>query len=406
MWTVLLRLGLLILMKPHARGDAADFQTIAHNLASGHGFSRCPIAPFPPTSQRPPLFPLLLSLLYTIEISDIYGPALLNLAFDLFSMNMSENFAKAAKLPRPRAFPWIIALCPMLITMGNYPLTESLSVMLFFLAALLIFEGKIGQSGLTFGLLSLCRSYYLIFPCLMAIFRPIKRISRKAWVLAAILSFAAPSVWVTRNLVTLKRPLFSQTGTAGAQAYVGVCRRGFDWWDSEDVRHITETRPFSEMVSAQCMPDDQLLELNSQAWNMVASCVQNNPMGTAINVLVKTWSLFFEWGQIFPYDYVPKGPRTLIDLIVTLIWARMIWIWMSVFRKNPSVLKSGPIGETFQYTLLNIGYVFVITLPFGIDARYLLAPAMLAFGVTLQMLASPADFVRDPLIRVFGESED
>ncbi len=398
LWAILLRLGLIALMQPHPRGDAADFQTIAHNLAAGHGFSRCWASPFPPTSQRPPLFPFILSILYAFEISDVYGPAILNLVFDLFSMKTSEKLARAMGLTRPGIFPWIIALCPMLITMGNYPLTESLSVLLFFLASLYFFEGRIYRSGFAFGLLALCRSYYILFPALLAVFRPIKRFSRRALVIAALLSLAAPSVWIGRNLITLKRPVFSQTGTAGAQAYLGLCQRGFDWWDSNDVQHVMTTSPFRELISSQCMTDEQVLSLNTEAWTRVSSCVQEKPFDTTINIAVKTWSLFFEWGQIFPYDYVPKGPRTIIDLVMMLIWARMVWIWIGYFKKNE-------ITDAYRYVFMNIAYVFAVTLPFGIDARYLLAPGLLAFGLTLGTLPHPIDFIREPFTRVFGDTE-
>lgn len=398
LWAVILRLGLLILMRPHPRGDAADFQVIAHNLAEGHGFSRCWQAPFPPTSQRPPLFPFILSVLYAFEISDVYGPAILNLILDLFTMRVGARLAKALNFQRPQIFPWIIALCPMMITMGNYPLTESLGVLLFFLATLYLFENKTARSGFSFGLLALCRSYYILFPALMFVLRPLRNLPRKAFLVAVLMSVIAPAVWVGRNLVTLKRPLFSQTGTAGAQAYYGLCRRNVDWWDPEDVKHVLSTFPFKELVSAQCMTDDQVLSLNTEAWARVSDCVQERPGDTAVHVAIKTWSLFFEWGQIFPYDYVPTGPRIVINILLMLIWARMIWIWIVYFRKNP-------MSDAYRYAFMNIGYIFLVTLPFGIDARYLLAPELLIFGLTLSTLSSPVDFVREPILKVFGETQ-
>jgi hypothetical protein len=396
LWAIALRVGLLALMRPHPRGDAADFQAIAHNIAAGHGFSRCWLPPFPATSQRPPLYPLILSILYRFNVTDVYGPAALNLAFDLLSMKVSEKFAKAVSLPWPRVFPWILAICPMLITMGSYPLTESLSVFLFFLATYYFFAGTPRRSGLIFGFLALCRSYYLLFPALLAATRPIKQHSRKTLIIAAIFGLAAPSIWVARNQVTLGHPLFSQTGTAGAQSYVGLCRRNFDWWDPSDAQDVLGSSPFREIFASQCMKDDELLSLNAEAWKQTGLCVHNHPGEVTINTLVKTWNLFIEWGQIFPYDYVPKSQRYLIDLLMVLLWARMIWLWAGLHRRNP---------DPFHYAFLNILYVVIITLPFGIDARYLLAPALLAFGLILGSLAHPIDFVREPLLRIFGEEE-
>lgn len=398
LWAILLRIALLVLMRPHPQGDASDFRIIAHNIADGHGFSRCWAPPFPPTSQRPPLYPVILSILFKFNISEIYGPAILNLGFDLLAMKVSEKFGQVAKLRWPRAFPWILALCPMLITMGNYPLTENLSVLLFFVATYFLFKNAPRRSGLVFGLLALCRSYYLLFPFLLTAIRPLKRYSRAALIGMALLSLTAPALWTARNLITLHRPLFSQTGTAGVQAYVGLCRRNFDWWDLSDVQHVMGTSPFREIFSSQCMPDDQLLSLNAEAWKQVSSCVQNRPLDAALNTLIKTWNLFFNWGQIFPYDYVPTMPRTLINMVMMLIWARVIWIW--VRQKNEG------LADAYNYALLNIAYVFVITLPFGIDARYLLAPSLLAFGLALGSLSHPIDFVREPLLRVFGGTKE
>jgi hypothetical protein len=396
LWAIVLRVGLLVLMQPHPRGDAGEFQTIAHNLAEGHGFSRCWQPPYPPTSQRPPLYPLILSILYLFGIGSVYAPGVLNTVFDLFSMKASEKFSRAAGLSHPRAFPWVLAFCPMLITMGNYPLTESLSVLLFFLASLYLFEQKSKRSGFTFGLLALCRSYYLLMPALLALFRPLKRLSRKALIVAMLFSFAAPSLWVARNFITLNHAMFSQSGTAGLQSYVGLCRRSFDWWDNDDVQHILHTSPFNQQISAQCMNEEQVLALDSQAWKHVSNCIESRPGDVAINLLVKTWNLFFAWGQIFPYDYVPSPARTIINILMMIIWARMIWIWVAAYKK-------GAMTDAFKYMLINIGYVFLVTLPFGIDARYLLAPSLLALGISLQMVDEPIDFVREPLERVFGE---
>jgi hypothetical protein len=190
--------------------------------------------------------------------------------------------------------------------------------------------------------------------------------------------------------------MFSQSGTAGLQSYVGLCRRSFDWWDNDDVQHILHTSPFNQQISAQCMNEEQVLALDSQAWKHVSNCIESRPGDVAINLLVKTWNLFFAWGQIFPYDYVPSPARTIINILMMIIWARMIWIWVAAYKK-------GAMTDAFKYMLINIGYVFLVTLPFGIDARYLLAPSLLALGISLQMVDEPIDFVREPLERVFGE---
>jgi hypothetical protein len=397
LWALALRIGLLLWMKPHPQGDAGDFELLARNLAAGHGFSRCWTSPFPPTAQRPPLYPLLLSLFYWVGASEIYFPAILNMAIDLVTMKVSKKFAQTLGLPHAGAFPWIIALCPLLITMGNYPLTENISVLLFFLSTLYLFQGGLRKSGFFFGLLSLCRSYYLIFPWLLAIFRPLKKLSAKGVAFLIAFSLLAPACWVARNLVVFPRPVFSQTGTAAFQSYQGLCFRDFDWWRSDDVRAMQQAGPFGQIMMAQCLSDDQILALNSQGWDLVKECVKSNPGGTVVNVLVKGWELFVAWGQIFPYDFVPFSERYVINGLVFLLWVRMIWIWFA----NREKMKT--FAPVFRYVFLNFGYVILVTLPFAIDARYLLAPGLLAFGMTLQCLDDPLEFFGAPVASFFKQ---
>lgn len=400
LWAIALRVTLLCLMRPHPQGDAGDFFLLAHNLATGHGFTRCWTSPFPPTAQRPPLYPLILSVFYFLGANELYSPAILNLVIDLITMRVVRKFGERVGFRHPGALPWIIALCPLLITMGNYPLTENISVLMFFLATSFLFAGAARSSGFFFGLLSLCRSYYLIFPWLLALFRPIRNLSRKAIVLLIAFSLAAPACWVARNLITLGHPVFSQTGTAAFQSYQGLCFRDFDWWRAEDVRAMQQSGPFGQIMLAQCLSDDQILALNQEGWGLVKDCIQNDLAGTVVNVLVKGWELFVAWGQIFPYDFVPYLDRTLINGVIFLLWVRMIWVW---FARRKAL---GAVAPVFRYTLLNIGYLMLVTLPFAIDARYLLAPELLAFGVTLQLFDSPCEFFGEPVAAFFRRSTD
>jgi hypothetical protein len=123
-----------------------------------------------------------------------------------------------------------------------------------------------------------------------------------------------------------------------------------------------------------------------------------------LNVAVKGGELFVGWGQIFPYDFVPFSERGVINALMFSVWIRMIWIWVSFRRKNPGAL-SGGLGQVLNYAILNIVYVAGVTLPFAIDARYLLGPGLLAFGATLQCLERPLEFFGAPVAEFFSAGE-
>lgn len=374
-WAVLVRVASLAFPLGPLRGDAFDFQAIAHNLASGIGFSRCPRPPYPLSADRPPLYPLLYAALLLLDLRHALVPWLLNGALDLLGMHAAGRFSRAAKLKRPTALLWLIAFWPLLIIYGRYPLSESMGIWLFFLSAAYLFEKRTWAAGISLGMLALARSYFVLLPFWLLLFRPDPKWRRSFLALVAGVSVATAVPWVIRNFWEFGRPLYSQGGTASFQSYVGLCHTNFSWWDIKDYEAINRHPVFGQAMYSQCLAQDQIMEINRQGWEAVAECVREKPLAVVGNTLVKLWILFVDWGQVLPYNPVPWVVRMLIDAIALAAWLGFAWMYLNVLDRRRPVVR---------FAMACLGYMIVVTLPFGIDARYNLAPMLLCLALALE----------------------
>jgi|GEM_PF-6043426 len=381
-WCIATRLA--IAMFPRVvQGDAADFEIMARNIADGHGLSRCWLEPFPSTSQRPPLLPLIMGVLYWLGVGQEIVPFIINVCCDLISIKLVRKWTKGLGLKSEKLAPWVIVGCPLLIAYSNAATTENLSITLLLAAALFFVRKQWLVSGLFWGLLALCRSYYLLFPGLLALLmlsgqlKIFSNRGRSAWGPIFILlgtSVLFPGAWVTRNWVAFNKVTFSQGGTSGYQMYSGLCINGFDWWKKSDVDTYFSVPEIYEVVRSHCKTDDEMAEINSRVMVKLRECLREKPVEVARNVITKQVLLLTHWGQLFPYYRVPFVIIGLIDAGLFMFWITAIYLlW-----KNRSVLSR----RTYQRDALffsgaNILYVFLITLPFGVDARYLLGPLLL-----------------------------
>ena len=385
---IALRFAMMSAFPRKFMGDAGDFHLLALNVAAGHGLSRCNSAPFIASTVRPPLYPLILGYLYKLGANPDYASILLNGTCDLVSIGLIFQIAQTLKFSTVRYAPWIIALCPLLITYGMYPTTENMSVTLFLAASLLMIRKKPGFSGLFWGLLSLCRSYYLLFPWALALLRPIKSYGKKAYVTLALASLIAPAGWVIRNYQELHRFEFSQTSTAGWQSYLGIARANFDWWKPTDLADMFRHPVFSKMMASHCSQEDELKRLDGEARILVRKFIFEHPFEALRNVAIKTINLFANWGLLMPYDRVPYILESTVNAILCLYWfcaVRLIWR-----RKK---LK-GPHEEFLRFSLLNVLYIFLVTLPFSIDARYLLTAFLVLFLCVLEISKKPDEIFK------------
>jgi hypothetical protein len=386
LWVVLIRLLWFGLFPFPMRGDAVEFHLIAENLLAGNGFSRCNQEPFPLTAQRPPLYPFLLAAAYALGSLKPEVPLLLNIGFDLVSVFFARRIAQQLKFKHVERCAWIIVFAPPLLAYSPYPTTENVSVMLFLAASFFLLKDKLALSGFMWGLLSLCRSYYLAFPFLYSVLARREKVKIQSLILFAGLSLAAPSLWVARNWVAFHKPLFSQTAMAGYQSYLGLCMQNFSWWDRDKLEQLVRVPELRYMMTSYCESDSNLQKVDQRIWQMVKACVIERPTDTAINFSVKTWNLFTAWGQLLPYWEVPAPLVYLGNGLAALLWFFVGWVFLKG-KGSPEWRKAR------LFALIHIAYVLLITLPFSLDARYLLAPLLLCCMIAIQI---PIGSLRNP----------
>ena len=392
LWAILIRLVFMVLVPIALQGDAVDYIQMARNLAAGHGFSRCYSEPFVATAQRPPLYPLALALMYLIGLGSEFGAVLLNMICDLVSMRLARMWGDELKLTWAKKIPWVIGLCPLLITYGMYPTTENMSITLFFLALVLTYRTRPLQAGLAWGLLSLCRSYFLLFPIVLGIFGPTRR-GPRSWkrgplTILIVASFIAPTCWMVRNKIVLNRIAFTQTSMVGWQTNQGLCYANFDWWNPAQVEKLVSDPVMQRIMSSHCSSESEIAGFDSQAKAEVYKCVTEHPLATVRNVLTKGVHLFINWGLFMPYNRVPFIIQQIINAFLLLYWLCVIRILFTHRQKG------GGLQDAVHFSLLNIGYIFLVTLPFAVDARYLLGPFLTLLIAILEMVQTPVGIFR------------
>lgn len=355
------------------QGDAGDYLILARNLVDGHGYSRCYEAPYPPSTFRPPGYPFLLAALMFVGVGEKLATVLVNWGADLLSMYLLKRWFEVGKSRFSLYAPWIIALLPLLVTYSSAPTTENLGVTLFLFASLLTVQRRFGWAGFFWGVLSLTRSYYLLFPVFLWLLNPWRKsITRKALVPLVLMAFVMPSVWAVRNLETFGKFSLSQPLIAGFQSYQGLCIVGFDWWNPENRDHMIQHPVIGKSIGSHCKTEKELVELDRENRALVRECVQSHPLRTLWAIAVKGVHLFVNWGTLFPYTPVPDGLRAFINLSVFCVWLLIgIRIWKTGNWMEPRAVMAWG----------SVLYVVLVTIPFAVDARYLLGPFVLTLAL-------------------------
>jgi hypothetical protein len=392
LWALFVRLSLLAFTDLRIAGDAGDYLLLARNIIDGHGFSRCPVAPFPLTAQRPPLYPYFLSFLSLFGMEGAKPAGVANAILDLGSMYFLGSIGRVLHFKSAARLPWIVALFPPMVGLSLYPLTESLSIFLFLGATLLAFRSQWVSSGLLWGALALCRSYMVLFAPLLAIFYLRQRkMSLRHFGKLIVSASLFPVFWVVRNYLTVGLLTFSQSAGASLQSYLGFCFTRFDWWHEADVKAIFGIPLFSQILNGQCLEDSKIMELGAQGWGVVKQCIAQNPLGAAGNWGVKELNGLFDWGRIFIYENMPELVVQLGYFAMILVWIRMVFL----IRSMP--LLTAQWKQARSYFLLTLIYLGGVTAPFGLDARYFLPPTLLAL-----MLAVESAFCSASLNKLSG----
>jgi 4-amino-4-deoxy-L-arabinose transferase-like glycosyltransferase len=206
---------------------ADDYDKIAHNLVSGHGYTLFPGTA--PTMQRLPLYPFFL-VPFLLLFGPNLWPVIVAQAFiDGFSCALVYRIAERMYRNRAvsRLAALLFALYPGLLVAAARIATETLYIFLLLLAVFLYIsawqtqaEGHYVVIGTVLGLTALCKSAGLLLPaCLGALASSgTSRVSQGAAVLKTTTvlfmgMLAVISPWLVRNYLLVGR--FIPTSTIG-----------------------------------------------------------------------------------------------------------------------------------------------------------------------------------------------
>jgi hypothetical protein len=210
--------GLAVGFGASPASDSVTYDTVAWNLAQGHGFSMTGAGGPYPTAFVPPVVPYLVSLLYRAA-GHHYGTALLAqcavgalLPLALAALGRSLFGPGAARLAG-----WLAAFHPLLVFFNAYLLTETTFTVVLTLALLATAawvktptRGRAFGAGLLWGMASLTRPTALLLPGVLLIWawRPVglssaggERLRQAALLLGGGLLCVAP--WTMRNAAAL-----------------------------------------------------------------------------------------------------------------------------------------------------------------------------------------------------------
>jgi hypothetical protein len=201
-------------------------------------------------------------------------------------------------------------------------------------------------------------------------------------------SFIAPSVWMVRNKIELNRIAFTQTSMVGWQTNQGLCYANFDWWNPSHVDELARDPVMQRIMGSHCATEAEISVYDDQAKSRVYRCLIDHPFASVRNVLTKAVHLFINWGLFMPYNRVPFIVQQLVNALMLIYWFCIARILLT---HRP---RSHGLQDAVHFSLINIGYIVLVTLPFAVDARYLLGPFLTLLIAVLEIVRTPSQFLK------------
>jgi len=187
--------------------DASQYDVIARNLATGHGFSAVyPQLKVHETAFRPPLYPMLLGAVYWIfgisiglarGLNVVLGVTVVGLTFYVVQRHISRTAAIWAALA--------VAVMPNLIANDTFTLDEPLALVLILLMVHFLLRQRWIWAGVAVGLLTLTRPSAQFLILVLAIWL-IFRVGWKKMLIFAVTAGLVVTPWVIRNWVQIGTP--------------------------------------------------------------------------------------------------------------------------------------------------------------------------------------------------------
>ena len=360
--------------------DAAHYDALGFNLASGHGFVRD--VGGPPEVLRTPGYPALLAALYGIFGHHL---AVVWIAHGLLHGATTWLLARIAHRvlgdhPRLAALvPWAYAVYPFVLFAGTRVLTEVLAT---FLLTLIIERLTAPEHrttwpivGILIAALTLARPSFMLLGPMFVVQALLRRRPLRGPVVGAVLSVALLVPWSVRTARLCGRPVLVAASGFGNALHIGT-------WEYRDLSSgIPDTTDFEQpgyfanektaLAAATAPPHSPqwYLQIDGARRKLAFEQIAAHPWlfgrATAIRT-VKIWVS----------QYLPGMPRWVGRLVGL---ACLLLLVLGVV----GVVHRWPIGDAGWALLGPALYVIVLHAPLHAEARYTIPvrPALVLFAV-------------------------
>jgi 4-amino-4-deoxy-L-arabinose transferase-like glycosyltransferase len=195
--------------------DALQYNSLARNVYSGHGFSLNSEAPYIPTMFREPMYPLFLAAVYTVFGYSIKFAIMVQMMLHALTALLAYGIAKEIFTQKIAFLSALaVAVFPTLASMSAYLMSETFFTFILCLAAYIFIkaakEWKAAYflaAGAVFGTLILTKTITLLLPAVMVLCLLILNVKRRMiWkqVLLCVVAFVIScsiivGIWSVRN---------------------------------------------------------------------------------------------------------------------------------------------------------------------------------------------------------------
>lgn len=207
------------------KGDAAGYDTLGWNLASGRGFSLASSYPYTPTMYREPVYPLFLGGIFYIFGHNLVAVRLIQIfIFALSSIMLFYLTQKIFDKKTAMISSVIFSIFPTAMDYPSYLLSETLFTFLLISTILVLLKAILSKriylffySGILLGITILCKAVMLIFfiPVILALYFKYRRAILKYFIIFFIGSTLILLPWLVRNYLLFGT--FSITLRSGTQ---------------------------------------------------------------------------------------------------------------------------------------------------------------------------------------------
>jgi 4-amino-4-deoxy-L-arabinose transferase-like glycosyltransferase len=372
--------------------DAGQYHEIATHLAEGLGYShQIPQIELHPTAFRPPLYPMLLSLLYRVTgpsqgagraLAVVIGVAAVVATVLIVRRHAGHLAAAVAGLA--------VALYPPLVANDTVTLTEGFSALLLILLIDAVLRDRAVWAGVWCGLLVLTRPSAQFLIVLVAVWLA-TRIGWRRGLAAAAVTVAVVAPWVVRNQVVLGAPVIVTTNGFNLAAMYSQ--------PAQDTNNFVD--PLVDPYFGDLVLDrfDEA-QFDQKLRDRAVADLRENPYHVVRVVLRNTGALFELTPRVNGIAEVIDGRNVTVRIwtlpsFYLLTAAGLVGMWR--WRREPIGLLIALLAAYFLLSSLVL-----------VAAPRLRAPADLMLCIALGLLAAgrPAREKRDEAVEVDAAPSD